>query len=95
MRHNLSRLYGVERALCDTQLREILDPVDPRQLRPAYKALFAQLPRGKGLAPYAYLEGYYLLSIEGTGIFSSSQIGCPECCIKHARSGEMSYYHQL
>jgi len=95
VRHNLSRLYGVERALCDTQLREILDPVDPRQLRPAYKALFAQLPRGKGLAPYAYLEGYYLLSIEGTGIFSSSQIGCPECCIKHARSGEMSYYHPL
>ena len=95
VRHNLSRLYGVERALCDTQLREILDPVDPRQLQPAYKALFAQLPRGKGLAPYAYLEGYYLLSIEGTGIFSSSQIGCPECCIKHARSGEMSYYHPL
>ena len=57
VRHNLSRLYGVERAPCDTQLREILDPVDPRQLRPAYKALFAQLQRGKGLAPYAYLGG--------------------------------------
>jgi hypothetical protein len=95
VRHNLSRLYGVERAPCDTQLREILDPVDPRQLRPAYKALFAQLQRGKGLAPYAYLEGYYLLSIDGTGMFCSSTISCPECCIKHARSGEVSYYHQL
>jgi hypothetical protein len=95
VRHNLSSLYGVERAPCDTQLREILDPVDPRQLRPAYKALFAQLQRGKGLAPYAYLEGYYLLSIDGTGMFCSSTISCPECCIKHARSGEVSYYHQL
>jgi hypothetical protein len=95
VRHNLSRLYGVERAPCDTQLREILDPVDPRQLRPAYKALFAQLQRGKGLAPYAYLEGYYLLSIDGTGMFCSSKTSCPECCIKHARSGEVSYYHQL
>jgi hypothetical protein len=93
VRHNLSSLYGVERAPCDTQLREILDPLDPRPLRPAYKALFAKLQRGKGLTPYAYLEGYYLLSIDGTGIFSSSQIGCPECCIKHARSGEVSYYH--
>ena len=53
VRHNLSRLYGVERAPCDTQLREILDPLDPRQLRPAYTALFAKLQRGKGLAPYA------------------------------------------
>jgi hypothetical protein len=95
VRHNLSHLYGVERAPCDTQLREILDPVDPRQLRPAYKALFAQLQRGKGLAPYAYLEGYYLLSIDGTGMFCSSTISCPECCIKHTRSGEVSYYHQL
>jgi hypothetical protein len=95
VRHNLSRLYGVERAPCDTQLREILDPVDPQQLRPAYKALFAKLQRGKGLAPYAYLGGYYLLSIEGTGMFCSSLISCPECCIKHARSGEVSYYHQL
>ena len=95
VRHNLSSLYGVERAPCDTQLREILDPVDPRQLRPAYKALFAQLQRGKGLAPYAYLGGYYLLSIDGTGMFCSSTISCPECCIKHARSGEVSYYHQL
>jgi hypothetical protein len=95
VRHNLSRLYGVERAPCDTQLRESLDPVDPRQLRPAYKALFAPLQRGKGLAPYAYLEGYYLLSIDGTGMFCSSTISCPECCIKHARSGEVSYYHQL
>jgi hypothetical protein len=51
--HHLSRLYGVEGAPCDTQLRAILDPVDPRPLRPAYKALFAQLPRGQGLAPYA------------------------------------------
>jgi hypothetical protein len=95
VRHNLSRLYGVERAPCDTQLREILDPVDPRQLRPAYKALFAQLQRGKGLAPYAYLEGYYSLSIDGTGMFCSSPISCPECCIKHARSGEVSYYQQV
>jgi hypothetical protein len=95
VRHNLSSLYGVERAPCDTQLREILDPVDPRQLRPAYKALFAKLQRGKGLAPYAYLEGYYLLSIDGTGMFCSSAISCPECCIKHARSGEVSYYQQL
>src|ERR687892_1739278 len=28
-------------------------------------------------------------------MFSSSKISCPECCIKHARSGEVSYYHQL
>jgi hypothetical protein len=28
-------------------------------------------------------------------MFSSSTIRCPECCIKHARSGDVSYFHQL
>jgi hypothetical protein len=28
-------------------------------------------------------------------MFCSSTISCPECCIKHARSGEVSYYPQL
>jgi DDE family transposase len=95
VRHNLSSLYGVERAPCDTQLREILDPVDPRHLRPAYKALFAHLQRGKGLAPYAYLEGYYLVSIDGTGVFSSSSLCCKECCVKNHRKGGVTYFHQL
>ena len=85
----------MERAPCDTQLREILDPVDPRHLRPAYKALFAHLQRGKGLAPYAYLEGYYLVSIEGTGVFSSSSLCCKECCVKNHRKGGVTYFHQL
>ena len=95
VRHNLSSLYGVERAPCDTQLREILDPVDPRHLRPAYKAVFAHLQRGKGLASYAYLEGYYSLSIDGTGIFSSSSLCCKECCVKNHRTGGVTYFHQL
>jgi hypothetical protein len=53
------------------------------------------LQRGKGLAPDAYLEGCYLLSIDGSGMFCSSTISCPACGIKRARSGEVSYYHQL
>jgi hypothetical protein len=76
-------------------LREILDPVDPRHLGPAYKAVFAHLQRGKGLASYAYLEGYYLVSIDGTGIFSSSSLCCKECCVKNHRTGGVTYFHQL
>ncbi len=33
--HNLRTLYGVEQVPCDTQMREILDGVDPSFLRPA------------------------------------------------------------
>lgn len=94
IRANLKTLYGVERAPCDTQLRTILDPVDPHPLRPAFRAVHRHLQRHKALEAYQYLEGHYLLSIDGTGQFASSAIHCAECCVKTHR-GQESYYHQL
>jgi len=93
--HNLRTLYGVAQAPCDTQLRQILDAVAPHTLRPAFKAIFASAQRGKVLDSYAYLDGYYLLSVDGTGFFSSATIHCAQCCVKKNRAGEVTYYHQL
>jgi hypothetical protein len=94
-RANLKALYGVECAPCDTRLRERLDELDPSGLRPLYKALFAQLQRGKGLEGFAYLDGHYLLSLDGTGYFSSQKVHCPQCAEKHHRNGTTTYYHQM
>ncbi len=66
-RANLRALYGIERAPSDTRFRERLDELDPHHLRPLYKALLAQLQRGKGLEGFACLDGHYLLSLDGTG----------------------------
>jgi hypothetical protein len=74
IRHNLRTLYGVERAPCDTQLRTILDPVAPEHLRPAFRAVHRELQRHKALEAYRYLDGYYLVSVDGTGQFASSEI---------------------
>ncbi len=73
-RANLKALYGVERAPSDTRFRERLDALDPSHLRPLYKTLFAELQRGKGLEGSAYLDGHYLISLDGTGYFSSQKI---------------------
>src|SRR5262245_59093366 len=48
-RHNLEKLYRVARAPCDTSMRERLDEVDPRFIRPAFTLLFSALQRGKVL----------------------------------------------
>jgi hypothetical protein len=39
IRHNLKTLYGVGLAPCDTQLRDICDPVDPCAINPAFNLL--------------------------------------------------------
>ncbi len=95
IRSNLRSLYGIEKAPCDTYLRERLDEVDPQHLRSTYSRLLSVLQRGKGLEGFTYLDGHYLLSIDGTGYFSSAEVHCDQCCEKHHRDGRISYYHQM
>jgi len=94
-RVNLKALYGVERAPSDTRFRERLDAVDPGQLRPLYKTLLAQLQCGKGLEGFTYLDDHYLLSLDGTGYFSSQKVHCAQCAEKHHSTGTTTYYHQM
>ncbi len=83
------------RAPSDTYLRERLDTVNPEVLRIAFKRVFALLQRGKGLEGFTYLDGHYLLSVDGTGYFSSNQVHCTNCCQKQHRDGKVTYYHQM
>ncbi|MEO5369845.1 MAG: transposase [Magnetococcus sp. DMHC-1] len=93
--HNLKALYGIENAPCDTQMRKILDGVNPDELRPAFKNIFSVVQRGKKLEPYVFMDGYYLVSTDGSGYLSSDKIKCSQCCIKKSRDGKETYYHQL
>src|SRR5499433_332091 len=92
---NLHTIYGIARVPCDTHMREILDPVSPKWLRPIFKNVFRQLQRGKALEPMTFLDGYYLLALDGTGYFSSKTIHCASCLQKVHRNGSMTYYHQM
>ena len=92
---NLQSVYKIDRVPCDTQMRTIVDPVDPEALRPVFRDVFRQVQRGKALEQFVHLEGCYLLSLDGTGYFSSNKVHCPSCMAKVSRSGEETYYHQM
>ena len=93
--HNLRDLYHVEDPPSDTYLRIRLDEVEPNTIRPAFKKLFALFQRGKGIEEFEYLDGHVLISVDGTGHFSSTYVSCPHCCQKKSSGGKMSYYHQM
>lgn len=95
LRHNLQSLYRVQRAPCDTQLRERLDTVEPSQIRGAYKKVFSALQRGKVLEKYQFIDKHYLLLSDGTGFFCSKKVHCKNCCVKNHRNGSKTYYHEI
>jgi hypothetical protein len=92
---NLHTIYGIERVPCDTHMREILDLISPKVLRPVFTSVFRQLQRGKALESMEFLDGHYLLALDGTGYFSSQTIHCASCLHKVHRNGAITYFHQM
>ena len=51
---NFRTIYGIDRVPSDTQMRAILDPVAPDEVRPLFGDVFRRLQRGKVLERFVY-----------------------------------------
>ena len=92
---NLSTIFKVQTIPEDTQMRKVLDRVDPQQFRPGFKNYLHRLQRGKHLEQYRLWDGSYLCVTDGSGYFSSSELSCPGCLTKNHRHGTTTYQHQI
>ena len=93
---NLEKIYHIENVPCDTQMRTILDEANPEEIRSAYKNIFKELQRGKALEPMVFFQGCYLVSLDGTGHFSSKKLFSDGCLKKVSKkTGEITYYQQM
>jgi hypothetical protein len=95
-RENIKNLYKIKNVPSDTQLRTFLDQVRPEELTGLFKMLFSLFQRSNYLERFQYgpLDNRYLLAVDGTGFFSSSEIHCDHCCEKKHKEGSKEYYHQ-
>ena len=92
--NNLTTVYDVSKIPKESQMREVLDCVDPSDLAPIFSGLLSRLQRGKHLVNYQLFEGMYLVSIDGSEYFSSENIQCPHCLITESK-GKRRYHHQI
>lgn len=92
---SLRSVFGVGVIPSDTQMRTILDEVLPGFIRRPFRSIFHQLQRSKVLKKMLCLGEYLLLAIDGTGIYSSENIGADYCLTKEKRSGKLEYHLQM
>ena len=93
---NMKNLFHIKQVPCDTQMREILDPLRPDLIRPMFNDVFRSLQRGKVLERLVFHGNCYLLSMDGTEYFSSKKIHCDACLQrKNKKTGEITYHHQM
>lgn len=94
-RSNLSTLFGVQQVPESTQLRELIDVIPSRDFAAVFKEVVHRLQRGKHLEQYQLYRGAYLVSLDGTQYFTSSNVSCEHCLQKEHRSGEITFSHQV
>lgn len=93
---NLQKVFGIKQIPSDTQMRTILDEVEPETLRPLFRGVVGTLERGKVLEKMVFMERYYLVSLDGTGYFKSRAVHCDSCLQrKNKKTGEVTYSHQM
>lgn len=93
---NLKNIYHIENIPCDTQMRTRLDEVKLEDIIPTFKHVFTQVQQGKLLENYKFIDSCYLLSLDGTGYFSSNKIHCESCMEKvDKKTNNITYYHQM
>jgi hypothetical protein len=92
---NVHTIYGIQHVPCDTDMRERLDPVSPKWLRPVFKSVLRPLQRGQALEAMVFLEGHYLLALDGTEYCSSKTMHCASCLHRGQRNGAITYAHQM
>jgi hypothetical protein len=57
--------------------------------------IFSDLDHNRIARSHNANNGRHLLAIDGTGLFSSTKISCPQCGVKKRKSGHAEFYHQL
>ena len=93
---NLIDIFKIKNVPCDTQMRDIIDKISPDAFSCAYKNIFNKVEQNNELSKFKYINGCYLLSIDGTGYFSSSKLNSDACMTKkNSKTGKVTYHQQL
>lgn len=90
---NARSLFQIDQIPCDNQIRSLLDPITPRYLYPLFEEILLALDQAGELEPFRVLNGQLLVSMDGTGYFSSKTIHCGNCQYRSTTKGETIYYH--
>ena len=92
--NNLKTMFNIESIPKDTQLRDILDQAPMDKLALIFSDYLHQVQRNKYLEHYQFLDGRYLIPIDGSQYFSSKKLCCPGCLTKKSK-GKIRYHHQI
>lgn len=93
---NLKTVYGVEQVCSDTQMRRILDEVEPDVFRQRISEVVRnEWTRIGGVSQFQVFDRRLILSLDGVEHFRSTKVHCEFCLTHKAVNDTISYRHQM
>jgi len=92
---NAENLFGMRDIPSDSHIRNLLDPVSPKNLNPMYRQVFERLEAGGVLEAFRSHAKSLLVAIDGTEYFSSQKIHCSSCSHRELPKGKTNDYHSV
>jgi len=101
-RCNLQTIFGVHDIPSDTQMREILDRVEPEAIRSVLPQVWEKVRRAgwsgrfTTTLPSGKEQGtYYTVALDGSEYFRSTTVQCPHCLRQTDPQGRVHYSHKI
>lgn len=94
-RSNCETLFGMSKIPGDSQIRAMLDPIEPSQFHPMFDAVISALQGSSEIDQFRRLDGRLLIALDGTQYQSSTKLSCPRCATRQHASGPTEYHHAL
>jgi len=93
--NNLKTMFNVNAIPQSTQLRTAVDNIPSTEIELLFSDFYRPLQRGKQMELLEFMDGKYLIPLDGVQYFSSNNISCTCCLEKKHKNGETTYYHQV
>ena len=94
-RSNAESLFEMVDIPSDSQIRVLLDPVDPGHVKSIFRDVFRGLEQGQVLEGMRSHGNSLLMAMDGTEYFSSQKVHCEKCSQRELRNGKINYYHSV
>jgi hypothetical protein len=99
-RNNMSSMFGVREIPGDTQIRNILDRIDPEPFGGMFNEILIVTEEQNVLQHFRVLDDGVLLALDGVWYHSSENIFCKNCSHKTSvnkktKEEETTYYHTI
>ena len=94
-RSNCQTLFGMNKIPGESQVRAMLDPIEPTLFYPMFTDIVAELEQCGGLDAMRILDGHVLIAWDGTEYQNSDAIACPNCSHRKRGKDKIECFHSM